>query len=716
MSKKLFLLFSALAPTTTASHLRTDDPLLDDTKLEVLATTAKVIDKELRLLEHENRPQLLSSWIGKYQHKLGTAATAAPTQQRFEAAVSVPDACPAECKSAWTKLSDIYAKYYECTPKCDEEFLKEKTQTSEAVDESCMIEQQCWEAIEEVLFTKPAPGQDGEDLAGGGDATAVDGGDATAADGDATVDEDALKPPERTAKDAAFDALDQNQGDRLGQHPEDESVKDALVQAATEEMAEKGSQGTESLINAGKDELAKHGAIGALGINVIDAAQKENGANGMENMKIQEGANQNKIEIEHETNSANTVGADGAAALGSDGPSEESPQLQGATEGATQTAAAVDAPEKFDEQGNPVHEELSASGNETPPESTATTVGGTAAEAETAVGGTAAEAETGPCKDNNDCPDGQVCTLGDADRTCSTVLQRRRIVLVVLTRVIFYFFSLANLFFFLVYANSGTTFLELSCSAPRDKDEKCMSPEHKDCTVTGSVDLVCKEGTCQAIECTQTSECPVSSYCDIPLLASLDPGETHCQRMLGYGEHCAVDGGCIGELVCVKTEQGLDENGWDSVCSNRKKAGEPCQTNEEDEELNNCETGMLCINTGQHHTCSETGKVNEQCLLKDRKSGESSCDPASLFCKVDNGLDGTCQSYGNVGDTCSGPSYQCAEGLTCKMGGPPPGECQVDETLSKFKSVPSVGGTIRSAVPEVSGKDKYEMAFEKSFD
>jgi hypothetical protein len=272
-----------------------------------------------------------------------------------------------------------------------------------------------------------------------------------------------LKPPERTAKDAAFDALDQNQGDRLGQHPEDESVKDALVQAATEEMAEKGSQGTESLINAGKDELAKHGAIGALGINAIDAAQKENGANGMENMKIQEGANQKKIEIEHETNSANTVGVDGAAALGSDGPSEESPQLQGAT----QAAAAVDAPEKFDEQGNPVHEELSASGNETPPESTATTVGGTAAEAETAVGGTAAEAETGPCKDNNDCLDGQVCTLGDADRTCSAVLQRRRIVLVVLTQVIFYFFSpCQSVFFFLCTLTPVLHFFRIELFGP----------------------------------------------------------------------------------------------------------------------------------------------------------------------------------------------------------------------------------------------------------
>jgi hypothetical protein len=330
-----------------------------------------------------------------------------------------------------------------------------------------MIEQQCWEAIEEVLFTKPAPGQDGEDLAGGGDATAVDGGDATAADGDATVDEDALKPPERTAKDAAFDALDQNQGDRLGQHPEDESVKDALVQAATEEMAEKGSQGTESLINAGKDELAKHGAIGALGINAIDAAQKENGANGMENMKIQEGANQNKIEIEHETNSANTVGADGAAALGSDGPSEESPQLQGATEGATETAAAVDAPEKFDEQGNPVHEELSASGNETPPESTATTVGGTAAEAETAVGGTAAEAETGPCKDNNDCPDGQVCTLGDADRTCSAVLQRRRILFLWCSPMLFFIFCpLPICFFFLCTLTTVLHFFRIELFGP----------------------------------------------------------------------------------------------------------------------------------------------------------------------------------------------------------------------------------------------------------
>ena len=68
MSKKLFLVYSALA-STTASHLRTD-PLLEDTKVEVLEQATNVIDKELRILEHENRPQLLSSWIGKYQQKI----------------------------------------------------------------------------------------------------------------------------------------------------------------------------------------------------------------------------------------------------------------------------------------------------------------------------------------------------------------------------------------------------------------------------------------------------------------------------------------------------------------------------------------------------------------------------------------------------------------------------------------------------------------------
>ena len=402
MSKKLFLLFSALASTTTASHLRTD-PLLDDTKLEVLATTAKVIDKELRLLEHENRPQLLSSWIGKYQHKLGTAATAAPTQQRFEAAVSVPDACPAECKSAWTKLSDIYAKYYECTPKCDEEFLSEKTQTSEAVDESCMVEQQCWEAIEEVIFTKSSGSESvGADNAESEQTVASAAGDAVGAvvagvDGALGAGGPDASPALKNAVSAVASS---------------DSVSDAMNTAT--EMGENGAlSAATNAMNAGKDELAKHGAAGALANSAIGAGVDEISKNGLKNMN-QEGAQK---AMDAATNTATAMGKDelekngvpgavadaaagaavgaavGAAggAVGSAGSGENKNENepQESAEG-----AAVGSPESA--VGVPL--QIDASGNEIPPDST--------------------QAETGACKDQNDCSDGQVCTLGEGDRKC----------------------------------------------------------------------------------------------------------------------------------------------------------------------------------------------------------------------------------------------------------------------------------------------------------
>ena len=403
MSKKLFLLFSALA-STTASHLRTD-PLLDDTKLEVLATTAKVIDKELRLLEHENRPQLLSSWIGKYQHKLGTAATAAPTQQRFEAAVSVPDACPAECKSAWTKLSDIYAKYYECTPKCDEEFLSEKTQTSEAVDESCMVEQQCWEAIEEVIFTKSSGSESvGADNAESEQTVASAAGDAVGAvvagvDGALGAGGPDASPALKNAVSAVASS---------------DSVSDAMNTAT--EMGENGAlSAATNAMNAGKDELAKHGAAGALANSAIGAGVDEISKNGLKNMN-QEGAQK---AMDAATNTATAMGKDelekngvpgavadaaagaavgaavgaagGAAggAVGSAGSGENKNEPQESAVG-----AAAGSPESA--VGVPL--QIDASGNEIPPDST--------------------QAETGACKDQNDCSDGQVCTLGEGDRKC----------------------------------------------------------------------------------------------------------------------------------------------------------------------------------------------------------------------------------------------------------------------------------------------------------
>jgi hypothetical protein len=130
------LLFS----TAGGSNLRS----VDGSKLKALESIASVIEKELTIVEKYNRPNLLSSSIERfYSEKFQSISNDKehPVHQRFESAVTVPDACQ---------------------PKCDEAFMQEKTAGSEAVDEKCMSEQKCWEAIEAVIFTKPKGGN-GED-------------------------------------------------------------------------------------------------------------------------------------------------------------------------------------------------------------------------------------------------------------------------------------------------------------------------------------------------------------------------------------------------------------------------------------------------------------------------------------------------------------------------------------------------------------------------
>jgi type II secretory pathway pseudopilin PulG len=151
------LLFS----TAGGSNLRS----VDGNKLKALESIASVIEKELTIVEKYNRPNLLSSSIERfYSEKFQSISNDKehPVHQRFESAVTVPDACTSDCKTAWNKLGELFGKYFECQPKCDEAFMQEKTAGSEAVDEKCMSEQKCWEAIEAVIFTKPKGGN-GED-------------------------------------------------------------------------------------------------------------------------------------------------------------------------------------------------------------------------------------------------------------------------------------------------------------------------------------------------------------------------------------------------------------------------------------------------------------------------------------------------------------------------------------------------------------------------
>ena len=144
-----------------------------------LEQTTHILHKELDMLEQmtlNNRPtttSLSASLERFYEQRFVTSPDAVhPLHQRFESAVAVPDTCSAECKDNWKKLSEVYAKYFQCKPKCEEDFLRDKTQMSEAVDDKCMVEQKCWEAIEEVVFTKP----NGAAAGAAGGAAAVGGG------------------------------------------------------------------------------------------------------------------------------------------------------------------------------------------------------------------------------------------------------------------------------------------------------------------------------------------------------------------------------------------------------------------------------------------------------------------------------------------------------------------------------------------------------------
>ena len=134
--------------------------------------------------------------------------------------------------------------------------------------------------------------------------------------------------------------------------------------------------------------------------------------------------------------------------------------------------------------------------------------------------------------------------------------------------------------------------------------------------------------------------------------------------------------------------------------------------------MSNCEEGMMCIKWGGEHTvCSAPGKIDQPCLLSDTKTGEGTCDPSTLFCQNGgSGLDGKCEPFGTEDAECYSP-WNCAEGFTCRRRGPV-GHC-VAQAESKFKSVPSVAGSVvraDTALPaEPSEQDKFERAYDKAF-
>ena len=235
-----------LVATATANHLRLDPTLLKD-----LEHTTQILHKELDLLENLNKPITVSSQIEHLEETRFLAATSTdpthPLHARFESSVDVPDSCPTDCKDNWKKLSEVYAKYFQCKPKCEEDVLRDKTQMSEAVDDKCMVDQKCWESIEEIVFTKPEGGGGG---GGGGDSSggplgssggstslgpasgsvgkAVDTAKDTATDlanGDITASEVAdkgMKEGEKMAHDAA------NQGKEAASNHAEEAANKAV--------------------------------------------------------------------------------------------------------------------------------------------------------------------------------------------------------------------------------------------------------------------------------------------------------------------------------------------------------------------------------------------------------------------------------------------------------------------------------------------------------
>ena len=239
-----------LVATATANHLRLDPTLLKD-----LEHTTQILHKELDLLENLNKPITVSSQIEHLEETRFLAATSTdpnhPLHARFESSVDVPDSCPTDCKDNWKKLSEVYAKYFQCKPKCEEDVLRDKTQMSEAVDDKCMVDQKCWESIEEIVFTKPEGGSGG---GGGGDSSggplgssggstslgpasgsvgkAVDTAKDTATDlanGDITASEVAdkgMKEGEKMAHDAA------NQGKEVASNHAEEAANKGVAKGA----------------------------------------------------------------------------------------------------------------------------------------------------------------------------------------------------------------------------------------------------------------------------------------------------------------------------------------------------------------------------------------------------------------------------------------------------------------------------------------------------
>ena len=102
-------------------------------RLHILEQTADVIEKELAILERLNTPQLLSSKMDDYYTQKMNQHGEHPLPQRFSSAITVPEACPKDCKDSWKKLEVVEATYLKCNPDCKEDFLQEKRQCSDAV-------------------------------------------------------------------------------------------------------------------------------------------------------------------------------------------------------------------------------------------------------------------------------------------------------------------------------------------------------------------------------------------------------------------------------------------------------------------------------------------------------------------------------------------------------------------------------------------------------
>jgi len=168
-------------------------------------------------------------------------------------------------------------------------------------------------------------------------------------------------------------------------------------------------------------------------------------------------------------------------------------------------------------------------------------------------------------------------------------------------------------------------------------DTECRSER---CDTTGCEPFTCCSGTCLATReraaigkgCEVSADCVVDAYC---------APEGVCQRLVGEGGSCDVDGDCDYGLACIGASELMPGN-----CRAMPLVGESCPY------LRCAEIGATC---NASHVCVPLGLPGAACASAADCSPFARCDVAS----------GTCADVPTLGQACEGT---CAGEAFCEAG------------------------------------------------